>query len=365
MGFVDVTGRGSGENLSIAIKSACSQWNIDLSNCRGQCYDGAGAMAGIHKGLWAQIKRDFSKATYWHCASHALNLCLNKSLTVDCIQNAFDACGKIVRYFTFSSKREHLLIEYTSKYKNENNDHNKTFHVTDLCTTRFIERHDAIEVFLYFYAPILHCLHQIANDKSFNQNRRQKQVAIHASWNNLKLVVVLLIIKHLMQYTKPLSRSLQGRLKDIISAYLEIDHVKKCLQNIRQNVDFHHHAFYDSAISIANAVNVIPSKPRNCEKQTMRCNVPSLSIEDYWKKAVTIPYLDYIISEMGNRFDEEKRNIICGLYIVPSEINDADIEKVRPAYKWFRMIYHMLNHSFRSLKFGKLNELPTKRRKTF
>ena len=33
---------------------------MNLNRCRGQCYDGAGAMAGAHKGVAAQISSEDS-----------------------------------------------------------------------------------------------------------------------------------------------------------------------------------------------------------------------------------------------------------------------------------------------------------------
>lgn len=50
-----------------------------LFSCRGQCYDGAGSMAGKTKGAQAIIAGKYPKALYMHCKSHILNLCVVKS----------------------------------------------------------------------------------------------------------------------------------------------------------------------------------------------------------------------------------------------------------------------------------------------
>ena len=45
--------------------------NLSLSNCHGQCYDGASTMKGAKHGV---AKHEHLKAIYTHCYGHALNL---------------------------------------------------------------------------------------------------------------------------------------------------------------------------------------------------------------------------------------------------------------------------------------------------
>ncbi|XP_046864844.1 uncharacterized protein LOC124459430 [Xenia sp. Carnegie-2017] len=54
---------------------------LPIEDCRGQGYDGAGAVAGCVKGLAAQILKLNSKALYTHCYSHRLNLSVCDSLS--------------------------------------------------------------------------------------------------------------------------------------------------------------------------------------------------------------------------------------------------------------------------------------------
>lgn len=42
LGFVDVTGHTTGEDLSSTIVQQISNFQLDMSFLRGQCYDGAG-----------------------------------------------------------------------------------------------------------------------------------------------------------------------------------------------------------------------------------------------------------------------------------------------------------------------------------
>ena len=41
--------------------------NLSISNCQGQCYDGASNMSGIRHGVATQFLSDESRALYNHC----------------------------------------------------------------------------------------------------------------------------------------------------------------------------------------------------------------------------------------------------------------------------------------------------------
>ena len=70
-----------------------------LSQCRGQCYDGASNMAGCKNGVATQIQAKEKKAILTHCYGHALNLAVS-----DCIkqsklcQDAMDSAFEISTY---------------------------------------------------------------------------------------------------------------------------------------------------------------------------------------------------------------------------------------------------------------------------
>eukprot|EP00112_Aurelia_sp_Birch-Aquarium-sp1_P019610 Seg4882.1 transcript_id=Seg4882.1/GoldUCD/mRNA.D3Y31 product="52 kDa repressor of the inhibitor of the protein kinase" protein_id=Seg4882.1/GoldUCD/D3Y31 len=49
---------------------------LDIKDCRGQCYDGAGKMAGKYSGVATRILQENNLALYTHCASHKLNICV-------------------------------------------------------------------------------------------------------------------------------------------------------------------------------------------------------------------------------------------------------------------------------------------------
>ena len=56
------------------LKDVIIRMNVAMSDCRGQCFDGAANMAGIRNGVATQLRAEESRALYSHCYGHALNL---------------------------------------------------------------------------------------------------------------------------------------------------------------------------------------------------------------------------------------------------------------------------------------------------
>ena len=54
--------------------------------------------------------------------------------------------------------------------------------------------------------------------------------------------------------------------------------------------------------NLAHTAGATPSLPRQCGRMRDRCNVPSDNLNDYYKKALFLPFLDHLISELGAQF---------------------------------------------------------------
>ncbi len=60
--------------LEHAIKDTLLRMGVNLSKCRGQCYDGASNMSGSKSGVSTRLQKEEKRAVYTHCYGHALNL---------------------------------------------------------------------------------------------------------------------------------------------------------------------------------------------------------------------------------------------------------------------------------------------------
>ena len=115
--------------------------NLKLEDCRGQCYDGAGNMAGKFSGLSTRILEDNPLALYTHCSSHQLNLYVAASCQIQSIQNMMDHVTSISSFFSKSPNRQHLLEEMVKKFCPECK-HTK---LVDVCRKRWVLHIDGLE----------------------------------------------------------------------------------------------------------------------------------------------------------------------------------------------------------------------------
>lgn len=128
----------------------------------------------------------------------------------------------------------------------------------------------------------------------------------------------LVITKHCLCYLRALTSSLQGELKDVVAAVEEISNVITTLQNVRHNIDTHHSKWFSEVEQMCSAVCVQLTLPRRCGRQSHRSNVPADNPSDYYRRSISIPLVDHLLTEMKSRFASQQQAAFMGLNIIPS-----------------------------------------------
>ena len=80
-------------------KDVLAQFELQLSNCRGQCFDGASNMAGNVTGLQKRICDVEPKALFVHCLNHSLNLSFQDAMSH--IPHCWDAMNLVKDLINF------------------------------------------------------------------------------------------------------------------------------------------------------------------------------------------------------------------------------------------------------------------------
>ena len=115
--------------------------------------------------------------------------------------------------------------------------------------------------------------------------------------------MVLVVVENYLGYTKGLTVSLQSRSMDICTAYREANTVRTVLTEIRDNIDQHHKAWYETAVELSEKIHgSAPSIPRRCSRQTQRANVPAETPEEFYRRSLTVSFIDHMISHIDTRF---------------------------------------------------------------
>ena len=115
---------------------------------------------------------------------------------------------QVVQFFNWSPKRQTILEEKLEGYKNDS----KRMKLKELCRTRWVERHDAFEVFWDFLPAIVDAMETIKEiDKSPKAVSDTQSLLINIT--SFQFLVSLLVTMRCIGYLKQLSTSLQGNWK--------------------------------------------------------------------------------------------------------------------------------------------------------
>ncbi|CAB4012011.1 52 kDa repressor of the inhibitor of the kinase-like [Paramuricea clavata] len=138
LGFCHLSNGSTGVAIKNEILKEIKDFGLHIKLCRGQGYDGAGAVAGIYNhGTAALIRSEYNKAIFVHCSNHRLNLCVAASCSIQIVREMMDNCKSIADFFNLSPKRQEYLIENIKSYLPDSTMNHFVF--KDVCRTRWIE----------------------------------------------------------------------------------------------------------------------------------------------------------------------------------------------------------------------------------
>ena len=103
--------------------------------------------------------------------------------------------------------------------------------------------------------------------------------------------------------------------------------MKATLQNARDKIDDYHGHWFRTVEEMCDAVNLEPSTPRLCVRQKHRSNIPAEVPSAYYRRNISIPFLDHLLSEMEIRFSSHQQTALLGMAIVPSVLVDLSMDE--------------------------------------
>ncbi|XP_052258702.1 zinc finger MYM-type protein 1-like [Dreissena polymorpha] len=162
LGFSSTTST-TGEVLANAfIDILTTKLGVRPKNMRGQGYDGASNMSGIHRGVQARIRQLIPEAVYTHCKAHCLNLAIIHAWKERYSKNMMDTVQQVAFAFNYSAKR---LLQFQETLADDNISKEAMAERTklrSLCETRWSARADALQTFLASYRTVVTALDQLS-----------------------------------------------------------------------------------------------------------------------------------------------------------------------------------------------------------
>ena len=104
-----------------------------------------------------------------------------------------------------------------------------------------------------------------------------------------------------------------------MSAYHEIREIISCVKGLRQTAEATFHSCFEQATDLATAAEVCLETPSQCRRQTLHDNPPADTPEQYFRRSVGIPFLDFLLSQLETRFSQAEV-AADGLKLVPATL---------------------------------------------
>ena len=191
------------DSLLCVIKDTLLRFNINLSLCRGQCYDGASAMSGTRRGVAKILADEEPRAVYTHCYGHILNLAVNDTIR-ECsvMKSAFDTVNEVSKLIKKSPKREAIFRDIKMELAPE------TAGFRVLCPTRWTVRALTLQSVLNNYDAILR-LWDEAKDATKDTEIKARIIGVETQMNTFRFLYGVSLGSLILHHSDNLSKTLQ------------------------------------------------------------------------------------------------------------------------------------------------------------
>ncbi|XP_065681470.1 52 kDa repressor of the inhibitor of the protein kinase-like [Hydra vulgaris] len=173
---------------------------------------------------------------------------------------------------------------------------------------------------MFVEPAIIASLTCIKEDETWNYKSRGDASAYVTICCSFKFIITLIIVRKLLGYTRPLTKTLQKVDQDFSKARDDVEILKNTLLSIRSSIEISHSEWYKEAVTIAATNYTLPSKPRTCGQQTQRNNHQVDDICEYYRVNCLIPFLDHILTQLDSLFSLENLTLLDSFVIIPSSL---------------------------------------------
>lgn len=283
------------------IKDVLLRMNLSLDKARGQCYDGAAAMAGCRSGIAKRISDEEPRAVFMHCYGHALDLAISDTVkNCDCINNALSDTREITTFIKGSPQRQTQFQHIKDSVAPLSPG------IRTLCPTRWTIRAASLQSVLDNYEVLLQtwdALLEITKESDV----RARIDGMATKMNTFTFFFGVTLSQLLFVHTDNLSKTLQGTSISAAEGQTVASMTVKTLMKIRDSDSFQ--LFWRTVTEKATQLGidepVLPRRrrvPRRFEAGTSEAEFPSTPEIHY--RRIYYESLDLVVARIQERFDQ-------------------------------------------------------------
>ena len=220
------------DSLVHAIKDVLIRMNVKLSECRGQCYDGASNMSGSRNGVATQIMAEKKRAVYTHCYGHALNLAVGDAIKQSKVcRDSMETAFEISKLIKFSPKRNAAFDRIKAEHPED--DCHTGVGIRSFCPTRWTVRGDSITSILDNYTVLKQLWEECLDTTSLLPEVKGRVFGVRAQMSQYNLLFGLILCERILKITDNLSRTLQKQSLSAAEAQYVATLTVKTLKDMR------------------------------------------------------------------------------------------------------------------------------------
>lgn len=325
LGFVELDAMDA-NTIATSIANFFQNTGLDLEKCVGQGYDGCSTMSGKDNGVQKRLREIYPKAIFVHCASHRLNLVVNDLNQVSQIRNSVSTVRDTINFFKESTIRRKYIPNIPS-----------------LCETRWSQKYKSISVFNTNVDAIIETLDQISKERNYAS--RNKSYQLHSAVTKPEFVFCLKLIAKYSALIEPVVNTMQSKSVDLLKCKKHIQNIICTVRSHRENPEIVTDSLLVEACLTAERAGFEMMPPRTLKRQKHRANPPASSDNEYWNRALTIPYLDSLIMSLETRFGDDNSPAYALSLLHPMNLTQMTFEEFQRETKVFVDFYDIENFS--------------------
>jgi len=252
-------------------------------------------------GQYKKYKKTAVNAVRAPCQNHILNLSISKASVVPAVKKAVHSMKEVGAFFRASSKRHRRLV--------------KTFHrcLPKLCETRWVERHEAVQVFHDGFSEVTAALHSICKWKDTDSSGKANTLitVIHQP----EFIVTLVCLRDVLSSTVSLSRFLQKEVIDMEQASNAVQDTISVLEEKRRNSEEMFGVLFQEAEDLAKEHDI---DLQNLPRSAGRGRHPTADAESFYRQTVYNAMIDNIVVDLKLRLSPEVLECFKLNLLIPS-----------------------------------------------
>jgi len=303
---IDIEQAMTGEKLGKITVKLLIESGLDPNPCVGIGADGCSVNMSESVGAVQEIQKTAKNAVRCPCFNHALNLSISKSSGVPSVKKVVYTMKEVGAFLRASSKRHKRLL--------------KVFHRTlpTLCETRWVQRHEAVHVFVAGLPEIMDVLKIISEWKDRETAGRAHDLL--TSVRQPEFLLTLHALEDVLSSTVSLSRFLQKETIEMQQASDAVQDTLSVLEEKRRKSEEIFEVLFNTVSDTCSKFDIEISTP----KAATRGRHPTQDAEGYYRQTIYNPILDNITQDLKQRLDAAVMQSFDLNKLLPSEVLNYD-----------------------------------------